>query len=107
MRVAREDFAAVVARRSKNSRGVSTDGFYKIDTPTNRVHILNGTNGGAIACSKDIAPPIPFERIRRLLASDGMLINMISGFDISLETLDQIRMLAREEKTVIHFDYHN
>ncbi len=104
--VAREDLSGVIETFEKLP-GVSTDGFYKIDALTNRVHIFSGTNGGSITCSKDIAPPIPFERLRRHVASDGMLINMISGFDIALETLDQIRMLAREEKTVIHLDYHN
>lgn len=38
---------------------------------------------------------------------DGILINMISGFDISLETLDQIRMEVRNDGTPIHFDFHS
>ncbi len=104
--ITREDFVKVGGMFEKLP-GVSTDGFFKIDTPTNRVHLFLGSNGSPVACSKDIAPPIPFERLRRFIASDGMLINMSSGFDIALETLDQIRILAREEKTVIHFDFHN
>ncbi|MEK7670868.1 MAG: carbohydrate kinase family protein [Bacteroidota bacterium] len=32
---------------------------------------------------------------------------MISGFDVSVNTLDEIRMAVREKKVPIHFDYHN
>ena len=104
--VSREDVVDVTGLFEKLP-GVSTEGIYKIDTPSNRVHILTGAKGDAFTCSADIAPPIPFERLRKHVACDGMLINMVSGFDIALETMDQIRILAREEKTVIHFDYHN
>ena len=104
--IARDDFARV-ASAFEDLPGVSTDGLYKIDMPTNRVHVFPGANGQSVVCSKDIAPPIPFERLRRHIASDGMLVNMISGFDITLETLDQIRIQSREERTVLHFDFHN
>ena len=81
--------------------------LYKIDTPTNRVHVFPGPRGSAILCSRDIAPPIPFERLRRQLGADALLINMVSSFDLALETLDQIRMAAREAATPIHLDVHN
>ena len=32
---------------------------------------------------------------------------MISGFDITLETLDLIRMEVRDQGTPIHFDFHS
>jgi fructose-1-phosphate kinase PfkB-like protein len=56
---------------------------------------------------KEFAPPIPFERIKRFLDADGVLVNMISGVDIALETLDEIRMAVRGEGTKIHLDVHN
>ncbi len=104
--VAKEDYARV-SGLLEELPGVSMDGVYKIDAPTNRVHVYSTPEGRSVACSKDIAPPISFDRLRRHISADGILINMISGFDITLETLDQVRMLAREEKTVIHFDVHN
>ena len=60
-----------------------------------------------MACTKDIAPPVPFEKIRKFLSADGVLINMVSGSDITLETLDQIRLDVRARETPIHLDYHN
>jgi sugar/nucleoside kinase (ribokinase family) len=54
-----------------------------------------------------IAPAIPFERIKKFLGADSIIVNMASGFDITLETLDVIRMEVRPRSTPIHFDYHN
>jgi sugar/nucleoside kinase (ribokinase family) len=45
--------------------------------------------------------------MRKFLDSDGILINMMSGGDIQLDTLDEIRMAVRGSVTKIHFDYHN
>jgi len=52
-------------------------------------------------------PPIPFEKIRRHLLADRVLINMVSGRDITLETLDEIRMALRDRQIPIHLDIHN
>jgi sugar/nucleoside kinase (ribokinase family) len=57
-------------------------------------------------CVENISAPIPFETIKPFLAVDGVYINMISGSDISLETLDHIRLAVRGRKTPIHFDMH-
>jgi sugar/nucleoside kinase (ribokinase family) len=51
--------------------------------------------------------PIPFERIRRHLAADRVLINMVSGRDITLETMDEIRIAVRDRQVPIHLDMHN
>ena len=86
---------------------VDVSGIYTFDAPSNRVHLTYTDASSRIECSRDIAEPIPFDRIKRHLAVDGILINMISGFDITLETMDQIRMTVRPDKTPIHFDYHS
>lgn len=87
---------------------VKTDGVFTIDGPTNEVHLYYGETGNArIECSKDISPPIPFPAIRPFLNTDGILVNMISGFDITLETFDRIRMEIRDKGTPIHFDFHS
>ncbi len=57
-------------------------------------------------CVENISAPIPFETIEPFLAVDGVYINMISGSDITLETLDHIRLAVRSRKTPIHFDMH-
>ena len=41
------------------------------------------------------------------LDADMILVNMISGFDITLETLDEIRMEVREQHTPVYLDVHS
>ncbi len=86
---------------------VDPSGIYPFEEPTNRVHLYYKARGNRIECSKNISPPIPFDRIRRYLAADAILINMVSGFDVTLETMDSIRMGVRGEKIPIHFDFHS
>jgi sugar/nucleoside kinase (ribokinase family) len=86
---------------------VDTSGIFPFDDRTNNVHLFYQNKEARIECSKDISRPIPFDRIKDFLRVDGILINMISGFDITVETLDDIRMAVRERKIPIHFDYHS
>jgi len=92
--------------RLQRYENVETKGIFKLRGQTNQVHYFKGPSGTRNECSKDIAPAIPFSRIKPFLDVDGVLINMASGFDITLETLDEIRMQIREEKIPIHFDFH-
>jgi sugar/nucleoside kinase (ribokinase family) len=86
---------------------IDTGGIYPTDMPTNQVHLFYRDGGTRTECSKDIAAPIPFERIRPFLGVDGILLNMISGADLTIEILDQIRMAIRPHGTPVHFDYHS
>jgi len=86
---------------------IDTSGIYPLDTPTHRVHYFEQKSGDRVVCAKDLAPPIPFERIRKFLDVDGVLVNMISGVDIALQTMDEIRMAVRGDGVRIHFDLHN
>jgi hypothetical protein len=86
---------------------ISTEGIFKLQGPTNRVHFYALSGHPPVECSQDIAPPIPYEKIRRHLSVNGVLVNMASGTDITLETLDHIRMAIRAHNIALHFDYHN
>jgi sugar/nucleoside kinase (ribokinase family) len=86
---------------------VDTSGIFRMDQPTNRVHLYYQDATSRIECSRDIAPPIPYSKIRRHLSVDGILLNMVSGFDVTIETLDHIRMAVRSHNIPIHFDYHS
>jgi sugar/nucleoside kinase (ribokinase family) len=87
---------------------VDVKGIFRMTKPTNRVKLFYRENGESrIECSVDIAPPIPFSRIKPYLDTDGILVNMVSGMDITLETLDLIRMEVRERGTPVHFDFHS
>jgi sugar/nucleoside kinase (ribokinase family) len=87
---------------------VDTTGVFKIKGNTNRVHFFyeEGRNSRT-ECSNHISEPIPFAKIKPHLDSDGILINMVSGFDITLETMDAIRMAIRDARTPTHFDFHS
>jgi sugar/nucleoside kinase (ribokinase family) len=104
--VNKADYAALTEDLSRYPN-VDTSGIYKVEEPTNRVHLFYKDNGSRMECSKDIAQPIPFEKLKRRLAVDAVLVNMVSGFDITLETLDHLRMAVRGDNTPILFDYHS
>ena len=88
--------------------GVDTKGIYKFKGSSNHVHLFyKAGKNNRIECSNHIAEPIPFSRIKQFLDADGILINMVSGFDITLETLDSVRMAVRDARTPIHFDFHS
>lgn len=100
------DLAAVL-EDLRRFPAIDPAGIYAFEEPTNQVHLVYGDGGTRIECSRHIAAPIPFERIRPHLAADGILVNMISGSDLTLETLDQIRMAVRPHTTPLHLDVHS
>lgn len=104
--VNKNDYAPVI-QHLKQFPNVDTSGIYQFDEPTNTVHLFYKDKESRIECSKDIAKPIPFERIKNFLNVDGILVDMISGSDITVDTLDVIRMEVREKKVPMHFDYHS
>lgn len=95
-------------KRLEDFPTIDTSGIFKFKGNTNRVLQFIGKEGeNRIECSKNISDPIPFNKIKPYLDADGILINMVSGFDITLETLDSIRMTVRDSRTPIHFDFHS
>jgi len=87
--------------------GVETDGLFATETPIHRVHYYFRNTEDFVECAKELAPPIPFSRIRSHLDVNGILVNMISGVDITLDTLDEIRMAVRNEGIPVHLDMHS
>jgi len=87
-------------------KNVITDGIFKFPGFTNRVHLFYQDRQERTECSVHIARPIEFERIKKLIdfGVDGIFINMISGFDVEVETLKSIR---RSFDGYIHFDVHS
>lgn len=104
--VNRNDYSPLI-RHLEQFSNVDTSGIFQFDEPTNNVHLFYQTKETRIECSKDIAKPIPFENIRNFLKVDGILVNMISGFDVTVNTVDEIRMAVREKNVPIHFDFHS
>ncbi len=104
--VGREEYRSVLEQCAALP-GVETAGIYQSDAPTHRVHFYRVADGSMTACAREIGRPIPFEKIRKYLDVNGVLINMSSGSDLSLETLDEIRMAVRAKGVPIHLDVHN
>ena len=105
--VGEEDFDDL-NKRLEALPGVDTSGIFKLKGRTNHVyHFPEKVGKDRIECSEHISPPIPYSRLKPFLDTDGILINMVSGSDITLETLDLIRMAVRDARTPIHFDFHS
>jgi hypothetical protein len=104
--IGENDYDALI-ERLKNYPNVETDGIYKIKGETNAVHLLYSTTQARMECSQNISPSIPFKKIQPFLKTDGLLLNMVSGFDISLETLYNIRLSLREQDVISHLDFHS
>jgi sugar/nucleoside kinase (ribokinase family) len=105
--VGQADYDTLV-EQLKTYKNIDTSGIFRFKGLTNQVHLFYQKDGQTrIECSKNISPPIPFNRIKPYLDGDAVLINMISGSDITLETLDYIRMEIRERSIPIHFDFHS
>jgi sugar/nucleoside kinase (ribokinase family) len=97
-----EHFAAYLAA----SPAVSTAGLFAGEHPLPRIP-AGELEGHGLPHEHRPQPPIPFEKIRRHLGAERLLINMVSGMDITLETLDEIRMAVRDRQLPIHLDVHN
>jgi hypothetical protein len=87
--------------------GVDTTGIYAQPVPVHRVHYYFRDSRDYVECTRQLAPPIPFQRIKPYLGADGVLMNMVSGVDFTLETLDEIRMAVRGRDVPLHMDFHS
>ena len=97
----------VVLEQLRRYDNVDPKGVFKTKERMNEVHFFSTPDGERKECSKHIASPIPFQRIKPHLDAHGVLVNMASGFDILLETLDNVRMTVRDDGIPIHFDVHS
>ena len=104
--VGKEDYDALIDRLQVYPN-IDPSGIFKMAGPTNQVHLYYRDGAERIECSKFISEPIPLKKIRPKLDTDMILVNMISGFDITLETLDEIRMDVREKHVPVYLDVHS
>jgi sugar/nucleoside kinase (ribokinase family) len=101
------DYEPLISHLKEKFPNVETSGIYPFDEPTNSVHLFYQDKETRIECSKDISKPISFDHVKDFLKVDGVLVNMISGFDITVDTVDEIRLEIREKKVPMHLDYHS
>lgn len=84
-------------------KNVDLAGVYTISAPSNEVVYDDDQPNER---SLNVPPPIPFSAIKKFLSVDGVLVNMVSGQDIVIDTLDEIRLQVRGKKVPIHLDFH-
>jgi sugar/nucleoside kinase (ribokinase family) len=83
---------------------VKQDGVRKVRRKNNHARLLIDEEGQRHEVLKNRVPILTFSRVEPFLDSDGILVNFISGFDISLSTLKRIR---RETSSLIFMDIHS
>jgi hypothetical protein len=98
---------AEISRRFADLPGIDGSAIFSVNAPVHRVEYYPAADGSRVACVKEMAPPIPFERFKKYLDAEAVLVNMLSGTDLTIETMDELRMAVRGEDTKIHFDFHN
>lgn len=84
---------------------VNLSAIYRVDFPTRRVNLFYEDENNRWECSTQPIEPTPFERIAPFLPAEGIHLNLISGSDIALSTMQKIREAA--PGTHIHLDLHN
>jgi sugar/nucleoside kinase (ribokinase family) len=84
-------------------KNIDLSGVYLHQGESNCVHYFDDSPN---ECSANISAPIPFQHIKKYLNVDGVYINMISGRDITVDTIDEIRLEVRGKKAPIHLDMH-
>jgi sugar/nucleoside kinase (ribokinase family) len=93
----------------KKYENIKFDGLTKVSHPTRRVNLFynmyNSGNQARMETSTEPTNTIGFESIEKLLpGTDAILVNMISGVDITLDTLKNIR---KNFDGFMHIDIHN
>ena len=84
---------------------VDYSGFYETEVPVRRVDIFYEDENNRRECSTQPIEPTPFEKIAPFLPAEGIHVNLISGDDITLSTLEKVRAAA--PLAHIHLDLHN
>jgi sugar/nucleoside kinase (ribokinase family) len=93
----------------KNYQNIRLDGIYKVEHPTRKVRLFYNMyySGHSARMETSTAPTytLEYEKIKKFISeADAILINMISGIDITLETMMKIR---NDFNGYIHIDIHN
>lgn len=93
----------------KKYPNINTDGIYKVAHPTRKVNLYydlyNSGKSARMETSTEPTYTIDYKSIEKFLPEAGaVLVNMISGIDITLDTLKSIR---KNFGGFMHIDIHN
>jgi hypothetical protein len=85
-------------------KNIITRGIKKSRGENNEVHLFCRTSGKRKEFLLSLVPPLSFSRVEPYLDSDLTLVNFISGLDLSLKTLEEIRASTTKP---IYIDIHS
>jgi sugar/nucleoside kinase (ribokinase family) len=93
----------------KKYENINIDGIYKVSHPTRKVNlyynVYNSGKSARLESSTDPTYTLAYRDLEKFLPGvDGILINMISGVDIELETIKNLR---NDFSGLMHMDLHN
>jgi sugar/nucleoside kinase (ribokinase family) len=88
---------------------IKQDGIYKVSRPTRKVNLYydlyNSGKSARMETSTEPTYTLDYKSIEKFIpVADAILVNMISGVDITLDTLKNIR---KNFKGFMHIDIHN
>jgi sugar/nucleoside kinase (ribokinase family) len=93
-----------VISRLKNCDNVKLGGIEKVNCKNNHAFLSINRNNQREEILKNRVPPLSFSQIKPFLKADVMLVNFISGFDLSLVTLKKIR---KNTDALMFMDIHS
>lgn len=102
--VCREDrayFDTLLTRLSS----VDLSGIYEVGAPVRRVDLFYENENNRWECSTLPVEPTPFGMVGPFLPAEGIHVNLISGDEVSPDTLSKIKAAAPDAH--IHLDLHN
>ena len=70
---------------------IDTSALYRSELPNNKVILRYINKNEREERAKDILPPIEFENLRPIMKTDAILVSFISGFELSLSVLRELR----------------
>lgn len=89
-------------------KNVTTESIFTLNGPTNTVKLIYDDDRDRIECSEHIAPPIPVGAVQPYVKkADAILINMVSGFDITFDMLYMINEEKSSRSVPVYFDIHS
>lgn len=70
---------------------IDVSALYRSEFPNNKVYLQYIDENEREERAKDILPPMEFDNFQPVLNTDAILLSFISGFDVSLKVLRQLR----------------
>ncbi len=96
-----DDFIKLLQETFPNVR---LDGIKKINQKNNQVILRYVTQEYREETSNYIPPPLPFDLIQPFVKNEVILLNFISGYEVTFETCQKI---AEEKSGLLYVDFHS